>query len=467
MNPLEISPARFRRLVERVAEESSALLENLDTLPSFPEGATGETLQKRFGGPLPREGEGIAAFDDLREVVRASRVNSPRFFAYVMGSGEPVAATADLMASVLNQNVTSWRSAPAATTIERTVIGWLAEAVGCGGFHGSLTGGGSTANLMALAMAREAKLPANERGAEAAVVYASQEVHMSIGKAVALLGLGRENLRLIAVDDQFRMIPGELDKAIQQDKKAGRKAIAIVGTAGTVNTGSIDPLPEIAAIARRHGLWLHVDGAFGALAAIAEPKKFVGLKKADSLSLDPHKWLYQPLDCGCLLFRDPAPAQAAFAHSGDYARSLYQDPLEGFAFFEESLELSRRFRGLKVWLSLRYHGLNAFRAAISDDLRRAQLLAKRIDEERSLERLAPVELSAVCFRHKGGGDDFNAAILRRVIERRRVYLSNATIHGKFALRACVMNHRSRDEDVLAIVDEVLAAGKEVRGQKKN
>ena len=461
MNPLEISPARFRRIVDRVADESVSLLENLDRMPSFPEGATGEALQRRFARPLPSDGEGMGAFDDLRDLIEGSRVNSPRFFAYVMGSGEPVAAAADLLASVLNQNVTSWRSGPAAATIERTVVGWLAEAVGCRGFQGSLCGGGSAANLMALAMAREAKLPSNERGAEPAVMYASQEVHMSIGKAVALLGLGRENLRLIAVDDQFRMIPAELEKAVEQDKKAGRKAIAVVATAGTVNTGSIDPLPEIAAIARRHGLWLHVDGAFGMLAAIAAPEKFAGIEQADSLSLDPHKWLYQPVDCGCLLFREAAAAHAAFAHSGDYARSLYQNPLEAFAFFEESLELSRRFRALKLWLSLRYHGLNAFRAAIQDDLRRAQMLAKRIDDEPLLERLGPVPLSAVCFRHKSGGDDLQAAILQRVIARRRVYISNATIQGRFALRACVMNHRSKDEDVLAVVEEVLAAAGEL------
>lgn len=461
MNPLEISSADFRRVVDRVATECGALLDNLDSLPSFPANASGDRIAQRFTQPLPHEGQGMAALDDLRDVIAASRVNSPRFFAYVMGSGEAVGAAADLLASVLNQNVTSWRSSPAAATIERTVIGWLAEAVGCPGFQGSLTGGGSAANLMALAMAREARLPANEQGARPATVYASEEVHMSIGKAVAMLGLGRQNLRLIPTDENFRMRPQVLESAIEQDRHEGHQPLAIVATAGTVNTGSIDPLPELAAIARRHGLWLHVDGAFGALAAIAVPSKFAGLEQADSLSLDPHKWLYQPVDCGCLLFRDPAPAQAAFAHSGDYARSLYQNPVEAFSFFEESLELSRRFRALKVWLSLRYHGLNAFRAAIADDLRRAQMLAQLVDREPALERLAPVELSAVCFRCRDRDDAFHAALLQRVIERRRVYLSNATVRGRFALRACIMNHRSKDADVAAIVEEVLAAAKEV------
>jgi glutamate/tyrosine decarboxylase-like PLP-dependent enzyme len=263
------------------------------------------------------------------------------------------------------------------------------------------------------------------------------------------------------------MYPERLRAAIDRDLREGKLPIAVVASAGTVNTGSVDPLPEIAAIARGHGLWLHVDGAYGALAALAAPEKFRGLAEADSISLDAHKWLYQPVDCGCLLFRDPAAAHAAFAHTGEYARSLSEDPIEGFAFFEESLELSRRFRGLKLWLAIRYHGLNAFRAAIRQDLDRAQLLARRILQSSELELLAPVELSAVCFRHRAssGADAFNAAILQRVIQRGRVYISNATIRGQFALRACIVNHRSSDRDVLAIVDEVLAAGREVKGSR--
>jgi glutamate/tyrosine decarboxylase-like PLP-dependent enzyme len=214
-----------------------------------------------------------------------------------------------------------------------------------------------------------------------------------------------------------------------------------------------------------------VDGAYGALAAIAAPEKFAGLDRADSLSLDPHKWLYQPLDCGCLLFRDPDAARHAFSHSGDYAKALSQDPIEGFAFFDESVELSRRFRALKLWLSLRYHGLNAFREAIRRDLAHAQQLAARVREQPSLELLAPVELSAVCFRHvprASAGDEelnrHNAAILQRVIHRGRVYVSNASIRGKFALRACFVNHRTTDADVAAIVEEVIAAAEEVVGR---
>ncbi len=465
MAPLNISAEDFQRLAGEVLRLCTGLLQNLDNLPAYPKTSGAETARV-FSQPWPDIGLRDKAVDELATVIAHSRPPSPRFCGYVFGSGEPVAAIADLLASVLNQNVTAWRSAPAAVTIERTVVGWIADAVGCRGFSGSLCGGGSSANLMALAMAREAKLPANEHGARPGVVYASTEVHMSIPKAVALLGLGHDNLRLIPVDSQFRMLPAALERAITADLQAGKRPIAVVASAGTVNTGAIDPLLEIAAMAEAHGLWFHVDGAYGALAAIAVPEKFKGLERADSLSLDPHKWLYQPADCGCLLYRDPAAGGRAFAHTGDYAKVLNEEPLEGFAFFEESIELSRRFRALKLWLSLRYHGRHAFAAAIRADLAHADQLAARIAAQPELEVLAPVGLSAVCFRHKGRSgtealNHFNAAILKRVVQRGRVFFSNATINGNFALRCCFVNHRTSDADVDAIVEEVLAAAQEV------
>jgi glutamate/tyrosine decarboxylase-like PLP-dependent enzyme len=465
MSRLHVDPDTFRHLAGRVVDLSADYLAQLDSARAYPE-TSGEQTERIFRTPLPEKGMGAAALDGLAAVLGHSRAPSPRMLGYVLGAGEPIAAIADLFASVANQNVTAWRSSPASVTIERTVVEWLAQAVGCEGFSGSLTGGGSSANLMGLAMAREAKAPANEEGARPAVVYASEQVHMSISKAVALLGLGRNRLRLVPTDDRFRMRPDELSRAIRRDIAAGEKPIAVVASAGTVNTGAIDPMTEIAEIVGEHGLWLHVDGAYGLLAAIAAPEKFAGVRAADSLSLDPHKWLHQPLDCGCLLFRDPSIARATFADSGEYVRSHDARPGEDFCFFEESMELSRRSRGLKLWLSLRYHGLEAFRAAIAADLEHARDLASRVVAEPSLELLAPVELSAVCFRHVGVGDGaasnaLNAAILMRVIERGRVYLSNAKIRGQFALRACFVNHRTTAEDVALVVNEVLAAAREV------
>lgn len=463
MRSLDISDSAFRTLACRLTDFCAEYLERLPHLPSYPPGISGRETEALFGGEVPWEGRGPAAFDCLAEAFRLSRPASPRFFAYVFGSGDPIGALGEFATAVLHQNAAAWRSAPAGVTMERTVVRWLASALGCGGFGGSLTLGGSSANLMGLCMAREAKAPANQCGTRGGVIYCSSEAHMSIAKAAALLGLGYQSVRLIPVDNQFRMIIEDLRRAIRTDLYAGRIPIAVVGSAGTTATGSIDPLDEVATVCNEFGLWMHVDGAYGALASLAVPESFRGMERADSISLDPHKWLYQPTGCGCLLYRDAEMARRAFSHSGDYARALSDDPIEGFAFFEESIELSRPARALKLWLSLHYYGLSAFKRSIMEDLQLAQVLAAAIDAEPQLERLAPVSLSAVCFRRVDKSGDLcllNRKILERVVRRGRVYISNATINEKFALRACIVNHRATEEDVRLIVSEVLEAAHE-------
>lgn len=452
------TPAEFRRFADRVVSLATRYLADLDSSRIQP-GTTGGDLERRFDAAAPEHGGGDAVLDELASLLHGARAQNGRFFGYVMGSGEPMGGAADLLTSILNQNLTAWRSSPVGVTMERAVVRWLAAAVGCSGFSGSLTGGGSAANTMGLAMAREARAPANERGSSGGVVYASEQAHMSIGKAIALLGIGRDNLRLIPVDDAFRMRTDLLEAAITRDRSRGLKPIAIVACAGTVSTGAIDPIASISEIASKEQLWLHVDGAYGALAAIAVPGLLGPLERADSLSLDPHKWLYQSVDCGCLLFRDVDASRRTFSHTGDYTKSLTEDPLEGFAFFEESLELSRRFRALRLWTSIQYHGMSAFRAAIKRDLDHARQLAEMIRADPRLELLAPVELSAVCFRHRFDTDANrrNAELLRAVDARGRIYLSNATIRGDFALRACFVNHRTIESDVRTVIDEVVSA----------
>lgn len=460
MRELEIPDAELADLADEAVALAKAYWSSLGERPAYPS-TSGSRTAELFARPWPEAGRGGEVLQDFAAIADHSRPSGGGFFGYVFGSGEPVGALGDLLASVLNQNVTSWRSAPAAVTIERSVVGWLAEAVGCAGFAGTLCGGGSAANTMALAMAREARLPANEHGVRAGgVVYASEQVHMSIPKAAALLGIGRRNLRIIPVDDEFRMRTDALREAIAADRDGGLTPFAVVANAGTVVSGAIDPLDEIAAVASDQDLWFHVDGAFGALAALALPERLSGLALADSLSLDAHKWLYQPLDCGCLLHRHPEAARRAFSHTDDYIRIMNEEPVEAFAFFDETVELSRRFRALKLWFSLQYHGRAAYREAIARDLRHAQLLAEAVRGHPDLELLAPVPLSAVCFRHRGKN---NEAILKRVIARGRVYLSNATVRGRFALRACFVNHRATEDDVRAIMSEVLAAADEVNG----
>ncbi|HEY3786044.1 MAG TPA: pyridoxal-dependent decarboxylase [Steroidobacteraceae bacterium] len=468
-HPLSVSSEEFRGLAMRVIDLVTDFYAQLGDMRSYPH-TSGLQTRQAFEEALPRQGIGAGALEALQSLVQMSRPPSPRFFGYVLGSGEPVAALGDLLASVLNQNLTAWRSAPAAVVIERVVVSWIAEAIGCAAFTGSLCGGGSSANLMALAMAREAGLPANEAGARPGTVYLSGEAHMSMAKAVGLLGLGRNNLRFVPVDERLRMRPGELERLIRGDLAAGKHPVAVVASAGTVSTGAVDPLQEIASICAGHRLWLHVDGAYGVPAALVCPEKFQGLELADSLSVDLHKWMYQPVDCGLLLYKDPVLARTTFSHTGEYARVLDARDVEGFAFFEESLELSRRFRALKVWLSLRYHGLDAFREAIRADLGHAADLADMIRGCPELQLLAPVELSAVCFRYRSGSvhsdlDELNNAILKQVIDNGRVYLSNASVHGQVALRACFVNHRTQAADVSEIVTEVLRAARSILAKR--
>jgi glutamate/tyrosine decarboxylase-like PLP-dependent enzyme len=383
MPPLRVSADEFRAMAEGVNRLAAEFLDGLDDRKTV--SATSATDTAAFSVPLAEEGVGEAVLRDLEAIAEHVRAPTGRRLPYVVGSGDPIGALGDLYASVLNQNVTAWRSAPAAVAIERTVLEWLGGAIGCDGFAGTFTSGGSLGNLMALAMARESRAPADEDGAQGGVVYASEEVHMSIPKAVAMLGLGRANLRLIPVDDTMRIEVPALEAAIARDREAGARCIALVGSAGTIMSGAIDPLAELAEVAGRHNLWFHIDGAYGAAAALAVPEKFVGMSRADSISLDAHKWLYQPLDCSVLLFRDIDIARRTFAYSAEYVKTATDDRIEGFAFFDQTIELSRRFRALKLWLSMRYHGLGAFRAAIAENggqSRRERVGAQEEEEER-------------------------------------------------------------------------------------
>jgi glutamate/tyrosine decarboxylase-like PLP-dependent enzyme len=301
---------------------------------------------------------------------------------------------------------------------------------------------------------------------------------MSIPKAVALLGIGRENVRRIPVDASIRMIPGELEKHMRQDLAARKTPVAVVASAGTVSTGSIDPLREMAEIAHRNGAWFHIDGAYGALAAIAEHDKFAGLELADSISLDPHKWLYTPVDCGCLLLHDRSAARKPFVAEGEYVKIHETAALESYAFWDYGIELSRRFRALKVWMTLRYYGARRIAAAIADDMAMARYMAERIENDPEFELLAPVPLSICCFRYVPASlraqltrtsgsqvnsriNQLNERIMHRVQRSGRAYVSNAMLRGKFALRACIINFRTTRADIDLTLEVIRQAAREI------
>jgi glutamate/tyrosine decarboxylase-like PLP-dependent enzyme len=483
---LDISEVEMYELSSQITQLVANYFSQVSNFPVFPETYGGKTID-RIGGPLPTEAEPL---DQLlaacRVILGNSRHNGhPRFFGYVASPSTAPGAFADLLASTLNTNVTSWRSGPAATEIERTVVGWLGSLIGYSDqtreAHGLLMSGGSMANLTALLIAHRAKSDANVasnglwRARIPMTLYASDQIHMSIPKAADILGLGREHVRLVECDDRFRMNVAALRSGISKDLEKGLKPFCVVASAGTVNTGAVDPLSEIADVANEFDLWFHIDGAYGALAAVDETKRplFKGLDRADSVSLDPHKWLYVPLDAGCLLFRDEAQARAAFSFEGaDYIKVHEQNADEAFAFWNYGPELSRRFRALKIWLTLRYYGTKRIAAAISEDNALAAYLGQCVEQAEDFEMLAPVSLSICCFRyvppalqlkfqstpgHPGhSGSDFereaaldqlNTRIMNAVQRGGRAYLSSATLRGRFALRACVTNFRTTRADI--------------------
>ncbi|MEO8679266.1 MAG: aminotransferase class I/II-fold pyridoxal phosphate-dependent enzyme [Vicinamibacterales bacterium] len=435
--------------------------------PVYPTVSPGQ-LDAIVGEPLPQDPQDLAAVvEQFARLARLGRNNGhPRMFGYVQSSGSFAGVAADFLASALNQNVTSWRSAPSATAIEHQAIEWIKELVGFDpAGEGLLVSGGSMANLAAMAVALRASTTAdlNARGVAALPakprIYASALVHMSIPKAAALLGIGRESVVAIPVDAEFRMDVGALSRLIAADRAAGLHAVCVVANAGDVNTGAIDPLEAIAGVCAAENLWLHVDGSYGGFAA-ALPSvgtAMAGLGRADSISLDPHKWLFAPLDAGCLVVRNGADLRRAFTHGAAYIDVVADRDMSEFAFWDHGPELSRRFRALKIWFILKCHGARAVRAAIEDNIRLARQLAAAIDASEDFERLAPVPLSIVCFRYRpahlrGAGDEaalnaLNRALMVEVQRDGEAYPSNAMVGSRFALRACIVNFRTSSADV--------------------
>jgi glutamate/tyrosine decarboxylase-like PLP-dependent enzyme len=427
---------------------------------------------------LPAEGVSLEQLiDDCRKIFDLSRHNGhPRFFGYVASPSTPIGAYADLIASALNANITCWRSGPAGTELEKVVVRWLGSLIGYDAdAKGLLTSGGSMANMIALLVASRRKLGNdvarkglwNSNHGSPLIVYASEEVHMSIPKATDILGIGRDQVHVVACDDRQRMRLDSLLENIQNDLRDGLRPCCVVASAGTVNTGVVDPLEAIADVANQFDLWFHVDGAYGAPGVLAESKKhlFRGLERADSVSLDPHKWLYVPVDAGCLLFRDPNPVKTTFStEDADYIKVHGHSDDEAFAYWDYGVELSRRFRALKVWLTLSYYGVRRIAEAVSNDIAMAAYMGELVSAANDFELLAPVELSICCFRYVGPGrksdlDQLNELIMSRVQTSGRAYISNATVNGHFALRACITNFRTTRSDIELTLEAIRDAAR--------
>jgi aromatic-L-amino-acid/L-tryptophan decarboxylase len=475
---LDSHPATFREDLRQASDLVARLYEGLDRTRLTPAKSRIE-IASLFDEPLPEDPQPMASI--LRDVEQHIFANStlysnPRFFGYINGSGNQAAVLGELLASAVNQICAKWQFSPAASEVERRVIQWVAEFVGYApDAGGSLLSGGSAGNLVGLAVARQQKAPFNAdvlgvRGGPALTVYVSQEGHASLDKAMALLGMGRGRLRKIAVLDDFTIDLEALRHQVATDRANGYQPICVVGNAGTINTGAVDPLIALAEFCRTQQLWFHVDAAYGGPAArtAAAGALFEGLAQADSVVVNPHKWLYVPVEASCILVRQPSALGDTFRIVADYLQDENEAIKDGPIDFKDySPQLSRSFRALKVWMTFKAYGARKLRAAIQSNITLMRYLADRIDESPDFVRVAPVPLSAVCFRYCTSDvsrhedqaylDRLNIGLVEALARDGRVFLSGTKIRGKPALRACSVNHRLRRCDVdflLNVIREV-------------
>jgi aromatic-L-amino-acid/L-tryptophan decarboxylase len=475
--PVELDPDEFRALGHRLVDDIAELLGALRSPSELPvtSGESMAELQTALGGDaLPEHGT------QPGELIREARellfehslfTGHPRFLGYVIGAPAPLGALADLLAAAVNPNLGGYPLSPIATEIERQTIRWIAELIGyptdCGGL---LVSGGNMANFVGFLAARRSKASwdVRTRGMQDSRLraYCSAETHTWVEKAADMFGLGTDAVRWVATDGGLRMDVGALRESIAADREAGDQPFLVVGTGGSVMTGAVDPLRELAALCREEGLWLHVDGAYGAFAAAAPsaPDDLRALGEADSVALDPHKWLYAPTEAGCALVRHDQDLLAAFDFTPPYYR-LVEDE---FHYYKRGPQNSRGFRALKVWLGLRHLGREGYEELIEADIALARYLDACVDAEPELER-GPGGLSIATFRYVPEGlageeeiDRLNEEILGRLQSGGEAFVSNAVVEGGYWLRACVVNFRTTREDVEALVALVKRLGAEVR-----
>jgi len=399
--------------------------------------------------PLPEQGiDVVAALDEAAEALDQSLAQArPRYLAYIGSSGLEIGALADLLAHSHDPNLAI--HAGAATLIEAQALHWVAEFVGFPATGGSFTSGGTVSNVTALAAARERAVPGSRRSGTpvSAVAYCSADAHYSIVRAIELLGIGSDNLRAVPMDAHRRMDPVALDAMVREDLAAGLTPIAIVATGGTTLTGAVDPLDAIADVCGEHGIWMHVDGAYGLPAAAVLPERFRGLDRADSVSIDAHKWMFVPKACGIVMVRDESALTAAFGHETSYIPEADDEPGSRNAV-DVTLEYSRPLRALKLWLAFRTYGAQWFRDSISRTLDHAQAL-HAMAAARGWEVGPDPDLSIVLMRRQGID---NAELVKRLQDDGRVYISHATVDGETWLRPCFTNVRTTAEDVRVLMD---------------
>jgi aromatic-L-amino-acid/L-tryptophan decarboxylase len=423
--------------------------------------ASKEEMEQRLHQPPPAEGQ---PFDELLERLTEdvlpfmSRGDHPRFFAYIPTSPTWPSVIGDMLATGFNIYQGAWVESAGPSEIELVVLDWFREWVGYPPAAGGiLLSGGSAANMTALAAAADEKLGARRH---AGTIYISTQAHSSVLRATRVLGFPAEHVRILPVDDDFQIRVDELERAIDEDAAAGRRPFFVVANAGTTNTGSVDPLPELAALCAERNLWFHADAAYGGFASLTERgrRALRGLALADSITLDPHKWLYQPLEAGCCLVRDGQLLRNSFYIAPDYLRDAEVAGDREINFSDVGIQLSRRARALKVWLSIQYFGLDAFRDTIDRCLDLTALGQRYVEESEELELLVPATLGVFCFRRKPEGiedeaelESLNCRLVADLMASGRGMVSTTTLAGRCAVRFCVLNHSTTEDDVLEVL----------------
>ena len=462
--PLEPDAKEMRRLVDEAMRRIVAHIESLPTQPSFNVEGAAEYARTMIE-PMPRHGTAYETlldqlFDDY--VPRSFNAPGPGYLAYIPGGGLFFSAIADLIADSVNRYTGVFAAAPALAQLEANVIRWFCEIVGFGrGSGGILTTGGSLANFTAIVTARKTLLPENFfRG----TMYCSDQVHHSFQKAANLAGFPYANIREVASDGKFRMRSDALDEAIARDKRDGWTPFLVVGSAGTTNTGAVDDLASIARIARKESMWFHVDGAYGAFFALTERGRSAmrGIEQADSVVLDPHKTFFLPYGTGGLVVRDASSLRRAHSLTADYLPAMQQDD-ELVDFCEISPELSRPFRGLRVWLPLKMFGVDVFRKQLDEKLDLTAWATEELRRIEGMEIVAEPQLSVVAFRYARGNDlnGVNLDLLERINGRKHVMMTPTTIGGKFVIRICVVSFRTHLDRMQVALDDVRESVKEL------
>jgi aromatic-L-amino-acid decarboxylase len=463
MNPLLFSPDQHAEALALLADFSARYLAGVADRPVFPK-IDRSALAALKGQAMPRVGQSLPTlFAEFEQVVvpNSTHTAHPRFLPYVQPSPNALSPYADHLAGVINQNCNLWHLSPAANVVEQTVLRWFADLFGLPQSAGGIiTSGGSMANMVALTAARDHALGADARndglqgGSAPLVLYTSEEVHSSIDKAVSMLGLGTRHLRHVATDAEFRMRLDSLEEAVAADRAAGLQPFCVVASAGTVTTGAIDPIAQLSAFCRANGLWLHIDGAYGALTALSprfrEPLSAIGL--ADSVSLDPHKFLFCAFEAGCVLVRDRQHLRHAFHAQPSYL-TMTEDP-DFIDFANQGPQLSRAFKALKVWWSLKHFGAETYGRVIDRMHDLALTMGRRIDAHPDFELLAPVVFNCVCFRLNRLDDAGNRRVLKQLVDSGDAFLGPASVKGRTGLRACFMNLRTTEADVDFIIERL-------------